>query len=133
MLLRRGETLLDPSLRAGTVGERAVHFRLIGRAGSTRLVDEINGKSGAEKIRRPTFSAIGRALKVVCRLSTAVNHDDRIGMLCFVRDLIMHIHLVGHDVVIFGDGNIATAHEEEALFSDDQRIARGDRHGIGGA
>src|SRR4029077_14988889 len=99
-------------------------FRLIGRARSARLVDEINGKSGAEKIGRPTFSTIGRALKVVRRLSTAVNHDDRIGMLFLVRDLIMHIHLVGHNVVIFGDGNVATAHEEEALFSDDQRTAR---------
>src|SRR5262245_55749616 len=45
-------------------------------------------------------------------------------MLFFMRDLIMHIHLVGHDVVIFGNGNVAAADEKEALFSDDQRTVR---------
>ena len=61
LLLRRGETLLDPSLGAGTVGQRSVDFRLIGRARSAGLVDEIDSESGAEKIGRPAFSAIGRA------------------------------------------------------------------------
>src|SRR5436190_4225585 len=115
--LWRREPLLHPFY--GGARLRA-DFRLMGRPGTRRLVEDVDGVSLTQEILHPAFAAIRSACVVQPTLTSAREHDNRIGVGELCWNLELDVHLARHEPAALRVVVLA-ADEEVSLLGDDQR------------
>ena len=94
----------------------------------------------AHEVFVPAHAAVGRRLPRLAAQAAAVNHDDGHVPIAAHRDLILHVHLVDHDLAAAERGAgrrrrlrqllLLAADEETALARDRQRPVRSLRSGV---
>ena len=81
------------------------------------LIDDVDRVTALEEVIAPAFAAVGRSHEVRPGLPAAVPHHDRIGLRAVLRDLVLHVHLAGHDLAV-ARLRIPAADEEIALLCE---------------
>ena len=77
-------------------GDGAVALRPIAGAAARDLIDDIDRIAAAQEILCPAFAAVRRAGEIGSGLAAAMDHDDRVGMREFLRDLEFGVELPDH-------------------------------------
>ena len=134
-LMARGEHVGQCRRRLRTALHGADHGRVEPRARARHLIREIDAAVLPQEILVPAHAAVGRRLPRLAAQAAAVNHDDGHVPVTALRNLILHVHLVDHDLAAAERGSgrargrlrqllLLAADEETALARDRQRAVR---------
>src|SRR5688572_9821823 len=78
----------------------AVHLGVKTRARAAGLIDDIHRIAALQEVVAPARAAIRRTHEVGAGLPAAVPHHDGIRLRAAGRNLVLHVHLSGHDFTV---------------------------------